>query len=128
MIPGRGQFPTMTRSIGGTGDDLITLDSYDSAENLTTMSAQFGSAENSATMPTPSAIVGPDTKIALVNDDDATHNSAGQVTGSTIQLGQSSESNSYSYDPDNQLTGSSGERQTGHASRGRQDTHRGADS
>jgi hypothetical protein len=25
---------------------------------------------------------------------------AGQVTGSTIQLGQSSESNSYSYDPD----------------------------
>jgi RHS repeat-associated protein len=35
-------------------------------------------------------------------------NSAGQVTGSTFQLGQSTESNSYTYDADSQLTSSSG--------------------
>jgi RHS repeat-associated protein len=101
--------PSLTRSIAGTGDDLFSLDSYDSAENLTTMSGQFGSAENSDTMPAPFDVMGPVLNEHEVRDDDVAYNIAGQVTGSTIQLGQSSESNSYSYDADNQLTGSSGE-------------------
>jgi RHS repeat-associated protein len=94
-----------TRSIAGTGDDLASLDSYDSAENLTSISAQFGSVSSSPAM--PSTIIGPG-NVKLVNDDDQAYNSAGQVTGTTFQLGQSSESNSYTYDADGQLLSSSG--------------------
>ena len=50
----------------------------------------------------------PSAKTETVSDDDQAYNSAGQVTGTTFQLGQSTESNSYTYDADGQLLSSSG--------------------
>jgi RHS repeat-associated protein len=47
-------------------------------------------------------------KTTAASDVGAAYNSAGQVTGTTFQLGQSSESNSYTYDADGQLLSSSG--------------------
>jgi RHS repeat-associated protein len=87
-----GLLTTTTRSIAGTGDDLFSLDSYDSAENLTGVSAQFGTIGSSpATLSMERLPFGGVTTV----DDDSSYNSAGQVTGTTFQLGQSSESNSY---------------------------------
>jgi RHS repeat-associated protein len=102
-----GLLTTTTRSIAGTGDDLFSLDSYDSAEDLTGVSAQFGTVGSSPAAPgspEPSGQV----KTSVASDVGAAYNSAGQVTGSTFQLGQSSESNSYTYDADGQLLSSSG--------------------
>jgi RHS repeat-associated protein len=69
------------------------------------MSAQFGSVGTSPTTPESPETAKP---VKLAADDDQAYNSAGQVTGSTFQLGQSSESNSYTYDADSQLLSSSG--------------------
>jgi RHS repeat-associated protein len=90
---------------GPWGDDLFSIDSYDSAEDLTGVSAQFGSVGGSPGTPRSPNLGNP---MQEATADGAAYNSAGQVTGSTFQLGQSSESNSYTYDADSQLLSSSG--------------------
>ena len=89
-----GLVATITRSIAGTGDDVYTVDGYDSAENLTTISQQFG-IEGHVT-----------NESAGINAE--TFNAAGQVTGVSVQIGLSETGSTYSYDNDSQLTGSSG--------------------
>ena len=89
-----GLMTTITRSIAGTGDDVYTTYGYDSAENLTTISNQFGFEGR----------IAPEN--AFLNGE--TFNAAGQVTGVTLEIGLSDTSSTYSYDNDSQLTGSSG--------------------
>jgi YD repeat-containing protein len=100
-----GLLTTTTRSIAGTGDDLFSLNSYNSAEDLTGVSAQFGTVSGAPTSPESPELGTPIEQAAAA---DEAYNSDGQVTGSTFQLGQSSESNSYTYDADSQLLSSSG--------------------
>jgi RHS repeat-associated protein len=71
------------------------------------VSAQFGSIGSSPTSP-ESPELGNPINNESVSDTGASYNSDGQVTGTTFQLGQSSESNSYTYDADSQLLSSSG--------------------
>jgi RHS repeat-associated protein len=79
----------------GTGDTVVTKYAYDSAENLTTLTSYF-SLEGDNFLPNPYAA------------EDDSFNSDGQLTGISITGIGSGASNAYSYDPDSQLTGSSG--------------------
>jgi YD repeat-containing protein len=88
--------PAGEDSIAGSGSDYVTGFSYDSAENLTTIS--IGSSTESLHHPLPTMAV----------TAGSSYNADGQSTGTAVIFSGSSTSNSYSYDPDSQLTGSSG--------------------